>query len=131
MQEYVAVNRVNSGDPMAKATATRTDAELWRAIFSPEEVEVASGENPTGEMLMRIQLAFYVALQLLVVILAVAVLAALVSFVIQIMNGGNPTVAIGLIGTLVAGGGTGFLQKLASDALGRYNEAVKAREKSL
>lgn len=116
---------------MTKATATRTDAELWSAIFSPTDVELASGENPIGEMLIRIQLAFYVALQLLVVILAVAVLVALVSFVIQIMNGGNPTVAIGLIGTLVVGGGTGWLQKQASDALGRYHEAVKARDNSL
>ena len=56
--------------------------------------------------------------------LAAAVATALVIFVVLAINGVDVTNVAGIVGSLAVGAATGFLQKQASDALGRYNDAL-------
>jgi len=100
--------------------------ELLRQAFPVSLTEGAGNRTICAQVVLyaRTQHAFYVAFQALVLALGVAVLVALVFFIEKLTNGVDVTNLVGLLGSVVTGAATGFLQKQAQDALKRYNDAL-------
>jgi len=76
------------------------------------------------ELYARTQRTFYLAFQALVLALGVAVLVALVLFIVRLTDGVDVAGVVGLLGSVVTGAAAGFLQQQAREALKRYKDAL-------
>lgn len=115
------------GGPIVAIRVTESTAELLKRL-RPRVTESPASRTAAWEAQVKLfaytQYAFYVGFQMLVLVFGVAIAVALVIFIARLIDGVDVTEVVGILGSVAAGVAAGVLQKLASDAKTRYNEAL-------
>lgn len=108
--------------PEVAGAGGRTEAPS----IADDGLVVATPSSLCGQIALfaRTQYAMYVGFQVLVLLLAAATACALVYFIYRATNDVDVLASVVVLGGICSGVAAGVLQKLASDARTRYNEAM-------